>query len=113
MAHVRPRHESQRLDVHVYAESSSVGEKLDRILSLLGVLQTQQQEHHMAVSAQIQAFSERVNLATNELAADLQALRDKIAAGTALTPEDVAVLDGIATQLEAMGKDPENPIPNV
>lgn len=63
----------------------------------------------MAVSAQIQAFSDRVNAATNEIAADLKALRDKIAAGAQLTPEDAAVLDGLATKLEAMGVDPENP----
>mgnify|MGYP001575948878 CR=1 FL=1 len=61
----------------------------------------------MAVSAQIQAFSDRVNAATNEIAKDLQDLRDKIAAGTPLTPEDVTVLDGIASRLEAMGVDPE------
>jgi hypothetical protein len=66
----------------------------------------------MAVSAQIQAFSDRVNTATNEIAADLKALRDKIAAGTALTPEDVAVLDGLASRLEAMGADPSDPVPN-
>lgn len=63
----------------------------------------------MAVSAQIQAFSDRVNAATNEIAADLKALRDKIAAGTPLSPEDAAVLDGLATRLEAIGVDPENP----
>jgi len=65
----------------------------------------------MAESAQITAFRLRMLAATNELAADLKALRDKIAAGTPLTPEDVAALDGIATQLEAMGVDPEDPIP--
>jgi hypothetical protein len=85
-----------RIDVHVHHhglnDSDSVKESL------------------MAVSKQIQEFSDRVNVATNELAADLKGLRDKIVAGTALTPEDTAVLDGIATKLEAMGSDPENPV---
>lgn len=67
------------------------------------------EEQIMAVSAQIQAFSDRVNLATNEIASDLKALRDKIAAG-GLGPDDLAVLDGIASKLEAMGVDPENPV---
>jgi hypothetical protein len=67
-------------------------------------------EQLMAVSAQIQAFSDKVNAATNEIAKDLKDLRDKIAAGTALTPEDSAVLDGIVTTLEKLGQDPENPV---
>jgi len=85
-----------RIDVHVHHhglnDSDSVKEQL------------------MAVSKQIQEFSDRVNAATNELAADLKALRDKVAAGTALTPDDALVLDGIASKLEAMGADAENPV---
>ncbi len=65
----------------------------------------------MAVSAQIQAFSDRVDAATDEIAADLKALRDKIAAGTPLTADDQALLDAKIVRLEALGKDPENPVP--
>lgn len=64
----------------------------------------------MAVSAQIQAFSDRVDKATSAIAAKIQALTDKVKAGNPLTPEDVALLDGEAAKLEAMGKDPENPV---
>jgi hypothetical protein len=64
----------------------------------------------MAVSKQIIEFSARVDAATNEIAADLQALRDKIAAGTALTADDATALDGLASKLEALGKDPEAPV---
>jgi len=64
----------------------------------------------MAVSKQIQDFSDRVNAATNEIAADLKALRDKLAAGATMSAEDAAVLDGIVANLELMGKDPENPV---
>lgn len=77
-----------RFDIHVHHHG------LDELRELL-----------MAVSAQIQAFSDRVNAATNEIAADLKALRDRIASG--LSAEDAALLDGLAAKLEAMGQDPE------
>lgn len=107
-----------KLELHVFMHGDGgvsdvgVSEKLTQILTTLGVMETHQKEHLMAVSAQIQAFSDRVNTATNEIAADLQALRDKIAAGTALSAEDTALLDAAAARLEAMGQDPENPVPD-
>ncbi len=52
----------------------------------------------------------RLDAATNELASDLRALRDKIAAGT-VTDADMAELDRVASALEALGQDPENPVP--
>jgi hypothetical protein len=85
--------------------------KLDAVQKSLDALTRLVRRNHMAESAQITAFRLRVEAATNELASDLKALRDKIAAGTPLTPEDMASLDGIATQLEAMGVDPADPIP--
>ena len=64
----------------------------------------------MAVSKAIQEFSDRVDVATSAIAAKIQALTDKLKAGTPLTPEDVALLDAEAAKLEAMGKDAENPV---
>ena len=64
-------------------------------------------EQLMAVSAQIAAFAAKVDAATTEIANDLKALRDKLAAASVLTPEDTAVLDGIVSTLDALGKDPE------
>jgi hypothetical protein len=76
---------------------------------------TQQLDQHrrllMALSQAIADFSAKVDVATNALAAKIQALIDKIAAGNPLTPEDQAALDGIVATLENMGKDPANPVP--
>ena len=104
-----------RIDLHVHSHEGSdrVAEQLAKILHAIGALEAHTKGNLMAVSAQIQQFSDRVNTATNEIAADLKALRDKVAAGTPLTPEDASALDGIASRLEAMGVDPENPVPTV
>lgn len=85
--------------------------KLDQILDAIETLSKQMGAKLMAVSAQIAEFSRRVDAATNEIAKDLQDLRDKIAAGTPLTQEDADELNRLATRLEEMGKDPENPVP--
>jgi len=104
-----------RLDVHFYfhpnESSDRVTEKLDQIHHAVARLATQEKADTKMVSAQIQAFSDRVNSATNEIASDLKALRDKVAAGQPLSPEDVALLDSAASRLEVMGVDPENPVP--
>jgi hypothetical protein len=102
-----------RIDLHVHSPEGSdrVAEQLAKILHAIGALEAHTKGNLMAVSAQIQAFSDRVNAATNEIASDLQKLRDKVAAGTQLSAEDAAVLDAAASKLEAMGVDPENPVP--
>jgi acetylornithine deacetylase/succinyl-diaminopimelate desuccinylase-like protein len=104
-----------RIDLHVHPHESSdrVAEKLAEILHAVVGLTTITKERLMAVSAQVQAFSDRVNAATNEIASDLKTLRDKIAAGSTLSAEDQALLDSAASRLEAMGVDPEDPVPAV
>lgn len=67
----------------------------------------------MNASDQIAAFAARLDAATTEIAKDLKELRDKVAAGSALTPEDAAKLDALAARLERMGQDPGNPVPEV
>jgi hypothetical protein len=97
--------------VHVHQDSDPTTRvKLDAVLSQLQALRTQGAQH-MAVSEAIRTFASRVDIATNEIASDLKALRDKIAAGTPLTAEDQAELDRMASRLEDIGKDPENPVP--
>jgi len=56
-------------------------------------------------SEQVQALNERFNAATNEVAADLQTLRDKIKDGT-VSDADVAALEANIARLEGMGADP-------
>lgn len=107
---------ADRVDLHVYfhhEHPDRVTAMLDQILHAVANLATHTKESLMTVTAQIQEFSDRVNAATNEIAADLQALRDKVAAGTPLTEEDTALLNAAASRLEAMGADPENPVPPV
>jgi hypothetical protein len=68
----------------------------------------------MATEQEMDALIERLNAATNKLAATLKDLRDQLAAG-GLTQEQeaaaVAKLDSAIASLEAMGADPQQPIP--
>lgn len=64
----------------------------------------------MAKQETFDALLVRVEAATTELANDLAALRGEIAAGT-VSEESLAKFDTIVSTLEAMGKDPENPVP--
>lgn len=98
------------ITVHIHPAPDQFATLLAQGARILAALQ-HQKESLMTVSSQIAAFSARVNTATNEIAADLQALRDKITTGGSLSEADAAVLDGIATRLEVMGVDPENPVP--
>lgn len=99
-----------RIDVHVHeAPDLSAAEKLDRILTGLSELKTQGAQH-MTRSDEVLAIVGRLDGATNELANDLRDLRDKIAAGT-IGDAELAQLDRVTTALEALGRDPENPVP--
>ncbi len=65
----------------------------------------------MPVSPQVQAIADRLNAATNNISAVLSSLRAQIAAGTPLSPEDLALFDAQIAQLDALGTDPNNPVP--
>lgn len=52
----------------------------------------------------------RLDAATNEIASDLTRLREEIRSGT-VSAESTAMLDARIAQLEALGQDPENPVP--
>jgi hypothetical protein len=68
----------------------------------------------MATEQDVLALVTRLDAATNAVAATLQSLRDQIADG-GLTKEQeaaaVASLDGAIARLEALGANPENPVP--
>lgn len=51
----------------------------------------------------------RFGAATDEIARDLQALRDEVAGGDAAV---AAKFEPLVSRLEAMGADPENPVPD-
>lgn len=67
----------------------------------------------MAKQETFDALIVRLNAATNEIAADLQKLRDEIVAlpKDTVSDESLATLDTNITALEAMGVDPVDPIP--
>lgn len=61
--------------------------------------------------ADIEQLIGRFDAATNTVAAKLQALKDKVAAGELTQDEIAAALGQEVADLEAIGRDPENPIP--
>ena len=72
-----------------------------------------------ALMATAEEFATRLNTATDEIASDLQALRDALqavrdeipAAQQAAVDSALAQLDAPIARLEALGQDPANPIP--
>ncbi len=59
---------------------------------------------------QIKDFAAKIDVATNAVAARIQALIDKVNAGTATPEEIAAVLQPEVDRLTEMGKDPSNPV---
>ena len=64
----------------------------------------------MAKQEQFDALIQRLNLATNDIAADLTLLKEQIAAGT-VSDESLAKLDTNIAALETLGASTENPVP--
>lgn len=89
-------------------------DQIDSSIASLRRLIKSQGDAIMATQAEFGAVLTRIDTATNEVAADLQALRDQIA-GAGMSAEDEAAilagLDAAASRLEGIGRDPENPVP--
>lgn len=64
----------------------------------------------MAKQEQFDALIGRLNVATNDIAADLTNLKAQIAAGT-VSDESLARLDSNIAALETLGASTENPVP--
>lgn len=97
---VRPRS-----DIEILAALAALREDVRQLATHEGV-------QHM-VSAAVQAIADAMNAATDKIAARIQALIDKINAGTPLTADDTALLQAEVDRLTGLGKDPENPVPEV
>lgn len=63
------------------------------------------------VRQEVKDFAARMDAATNNLAADIQRIKDQLAAAGKLTDEEKAELERIASRAEAMANDPDNPDP--
>jgi hypothetical protein len=104
------------------------------VLERLAALEAQQSTSTVALAALVQMISDmegrlmataeefatRLNTATDEIASDLQALRDQLqsvrdeipAAQQAAVDSALAQLDAPIARLEALGQDPANPVPD-
>lgn len=134
----------EKLEHHVYLHghsSDGVTEKLTQILSALGVLTTQGQTLMADITLAKEALA-TLNTTSNEMAAavdeviaadaaedaaflaEIQALKDQIAAGGAVTQADLDhltagmggttdTLKALTAALKAMGATPSDPIPPV
>lgn len=65
----------------------------------------------MAKQDQFNELLTRMDAATTEIANDLKTLREEAAAGS-ISDASLATLDAKIAQLEAMGQDPADPIPD-
>lgn len=84
----------------------------DQILTRLRALEAQGSELLMA-SQEVKASLARIDAATNNIAADIQRLKDGVKPG--MTEQEVAEVqqeaDRIAARLEGIAADPDNPDP--
>lgn len=103
------------ITVHVHshdAEAVSVHRVLDTILTRLRALEAQNGDLLMA-SAELKAALAKIDTATDNIAADIRRLKDKI--GTGMTEAEVAAVqadaDRLVTKLEGIAADPDNPDP--
>lgn len=94
------------INVHLPERSlAELHEKLDRI--------ERKQDEAMSKYTEISELLSAMDAATNEIASDIDALREQVAGG--LTPEQAtdvtAKLDAMKSRLVALGQDPEDPVP--
>jgi peptidoglycan hydrolase CwlO-like protein len=70
-------------------------------------------EETMAKFEDVQAALDAVDTETDRIAAEVEDLKGQIGAGMTPEQEDAikARLDALSTRLKAIGKDPENPVP--
>lgn len=110
------------ITAHIHVDSDKTDDILRRLRAIeagitgaAGLTQTLSRisEDLMARTQEFTDLVTRLDAATNELASDLQALRDQIANGLSQTDTDavLATLDSKIATLEALGADPNNPVP--
>jgi enamine deaminase RidA (YjgF/YER057c/UK114 family) len=110
------------IDLHVHSEiAPGADAKLDSILAQLSALAAQEKKL-MADVTSIKKLVTDLNDETNSVAAKIdaqlaaiQALKDQIAAGTAVSQADLdeigAGLQATSDRLKVLGSDPADPIP--
>lgn len=94
---------------HHWPEQKGVNRRLDEILDRLDLLEERIWQL-MALSKESKDLVKKLDTATSAIAARLKALLDK---PNTTEAEFRAELAPLATALEAMGKDPQDPIPDL
>ncbi len=111
------------MSIHITVHPDPPDDRLDQILTLLKALTTQEKTL-MATVLTVKQLVTDLDAETNDVAAKIdaqaaaiQALKDQIAAGGAVTQADLdAISDGltpISDRLKALGSNPVDPIPVV
>jgi hypothetical protein len=104
-----------RVDIHLHDETKAGGYS-DLCLKLNAIAESQQEikELIMATAAEFTAGFAKLDAATSAIAARIQKYIDAVQTGNMTDAEEaaaLATLGGAVTALEAMGKDPVNPVP--
>jgi hypothetical protein len=105
-------------EIHLHVHGDH-GDRPSEVLRKLGdlvtlVQQLQRKVSTMATKADFDGLVVAVNTATNNIATRIAALEAKIAAGGLTAEEEQGVLvelGNVRTTLEALGADPNNPVP--
>jgi hypothetical protein len=106
-----------KITIHVHHHSDDNGQGQGAALAEIKSLLVELKEQGVLIVATLADFQNaltRIDTATTEIAADIQRLLDKIAAGGLTDAEEATVLDQIgalATRLEGIGASVENPVP--
>ena len=95
------------IHIHVHTDHdkeaiAALEKKIDYVISQNKIIMSKQET--------FDALLVRLNLTTNDIAADLKLLKEQIAAGT-VSDESLAKLDANIAGLEALGASTENPVP--
>ncbi len=85
---------------------------LKRQKRILAIQQTilERITHMGQILEEVKAFAAKIDEATNAVAARIQVLIDKLAAGTVTSEELAAALQPEVDKLQAMAQDPANPV---
>lgn len=95
--------------VHVHVIPDAAHARMTALEDRLALLEAQGAVL-MARQEDVDRIIVDLNAATNEIAADLERLRGEIASGV-VSEASIQALDGMVARLQALGQDPENPVP--
>lgn len=97
------------IHLHHYYHNSLTNEEVSNQLSRIEKQLTKLMTQETILMAMTKAELDRLTAATDQIAARFKALNDRL--GDQLTAEEQAQLEKDVAALEAMGKDPANPVP--